>query len=114
MQPPNAARQRLADGPFRDALREVLARSGRSMRGLSLAMGRDPGYVAALLDPSRPSRARPTPDDLVGLSDATGIPLVQLLEVLWAIPRSRLANELGQLDPGRDADAQLRELSPND
>src|SRR6476660_4376959 len=109
MQPPNPVRQRLADGPFRDALRGVLARSGQSMRGLSLAMGRDPGYVAALLDATRPSRARPNPDDLVALSDATGIPLAQLLEALWAIPPSRLAKELGQLDPGHDADAPMRD-----
>ena len=95
-------------------MRGVLARSGQSMRGLSLAMGRDPGYVAALLDPTRPSRARPTPDDLVGLSDSTGIPLVELLEALWAISPSRLANELGQLDPGRGADALPGELSPED
>jgi len=57
-------------------------------------MGRDPGYVAALLDPSRPSRARPTPTDLLALSDVTGIPLVELLESLWAIPAERLAAEL--------------------
>lgn len=68
------------------------------MRGLSLAMGRDPGYVAALLDPSRPSRARPTPDDLLALSDATAIPLVELLEALWGIPASRLAGELARFE----------------
>ena len=75
-------------------MRGVLARSGRSMRGLSAAMVRDPGYVAALLDPSRPSRARPTPTDLLALSDATGIPFGELLEVLWGIPRARLVAEL--------------------
>ncbi len=84
------------------------------MRSLSLAMGRDPGYVAALLDPTRPSRARPTPDDLVALSDATGMPLVELFEALWAIPRSRLADELGLLEPGHDASATLRGLSAED
>ena len=69
----------LSDDEFRDALRDVLARSGRSMRGLSAAMGRDPGYVAALLDPDRPSRARPTPADLLAASDATGLRFVDLL-----------------------------------
>ena len=61
-------------------------------------MGRDQGYLAALLDPSRPSRARPTPDDLVALSDVTGIPLVELFEGLWAIPVGRFARELEQID----------------
>jgi hypothetical protein len=100
MQPPEVERESLSDEDFRAALRGLIARSGRSMRGMSLAMGRDPGYVAALLDPSRPSRARPTPDDLVALSDATAIPLVELLEALWAIPVGRLAAELERLDPG--------------
>jgi len=84
------------------------------MRSLSLAMGRDPGYVAALLDPTRPSRAHPTPDDLIALSDATGIPLAELLEALWALPLSRLAVELGQLDQGYEASAVLVGLSPED
>jgi hypothetical protein len=84
------------------------------MRGLSLALGRDPGYVAALLDPTRPSRARPTPDDLLDLSDATGIPLVELLETLWAIPMRRLLEELGQAEPGRDPFRVPDGLSPAD
>jgi transcriptional regulator with XRE-family HTH domain len=78
----------LTDDEFRAKLRDVLARSGLSMRALSAALGRDPGYVAALLDPSRPSRARPTPADLVRASDATGIPFVELLESLWGIEPS--------------------------
>lgn len=90
------------DETFRAALRDVLARSGRSMRGLSAAMGRDPGYVAALLDPSRPSRARPTPADLLAASDVTGLPLVGLLEALWGIDPRRLAAELQAL--GLDGD----------
>lgn len=85
------------DDEFRDRLRNILERSGLSMRALSAAMGRDPGYVAALLDPSRPSRARPTPADLLRASDATGIAFVDLLESLWGIERSRLADELGRL-----------------
>ena len=92
------SRHRLDDAAFRAALQGVVTRSGRSMRSVSLAMGRDPGYVAALLDPSRPSRARPTPDDLLALSDATGIPLVALLETLWAIPMDRLADEFAHGD----------------
>ena len=85
----------LADDAFREALRALLERTGLSGRGLSSAMGRDPGYVSALLDPARPSRARPTPTDLLRASDATGVALVDLLELLWAIPRDRLATELG-------------------
>ena len=97
------------DEDFRTALRDVLTRSGLSMRALSAALGRDPGYVAALLDPSRPSRARPTPADLLSASDATGIAFVELLESLWGIERARLSGELGGIAEGsldRLTDAQ--------
>ena len=80
-----------------------------SNRQLSLAMGRDAGYVSALLDPSRPSRARPTPTDLEQLSDATGIPLVQLLERIWGIASSRLAEEVSQ----GEISGALRERIPD-
>ena len=88
------------DDEFRIKLRDVLARSGLSMRALSAALGRDPGYVAALLDPTRPSRARPNPADLLRASDATGIPFVELLAALWGIEPVRLADELGRLGVG--------------
>ena len=101
----------LTDDEFRARLRDVLGRSGLSMRALSAAMGRDPGYVAALLDPSRPSRARPTPADLLRASDATGIPFVELLEALWGIEPSRLADELGRLGLGGPSDGQLAALT---
>ena len=100
-----------ADDEFRARLRDVLARSGLSMRALSAALGRDPGYVAALLDPSRPSRARPTPADLLRASDATGIPFVELLEALWGIEPARLADELGRRGLGRSTDTRLTRLS---
>ena len=93
------------------AIREVLQRSGLSMRALSAAMGRDPGYVAALLDPSRPSRARPTPADLLAASDATGIAFVELLESLWGIERDRLTGELRELGLAGDLDAAKRRLT---
>lgn len=96
---------------FRDRLRTVLERFGGSMRALSLVMGRDQGYVAALLDPSRPSRARPTPADLLRASDATAIPLVELLELVWDIPPSRLASELHRLGIGSPFEAGLAELT---
>lgn len=99
------------DDEFRAAIREVLARSGLSMRALSAAMGRDPGYIAALLDPSRPSRARPTPADLLGASDATGIAFVELLESLWGIPASRLSGELASLGVGPSPDGRLAGLT---
>ena len=89
-----------SDDEFRARLRDILARSSLSMRALSAAFGRDPGYVAALLDPSRPSRARPTPADLLRASDATGLPFVELLEALWGIERTRLADELALLGFG--------------
>jgi transcriptional regulator with XRE-family HTH domain len=100
-----------ADDEFRTRLRDVLARSGLSMRALSAALGRDPGYVAALLDPSRPSRAHPTPADLLRVSDATGIPFVELLQALWGIPSTRLADELAALGLGASANPRLAGLS---
>lgn len=99
------------DNAFRDALRGILARSGLSMRALSAAMGRDPGYIAALLDPSRPSRARPTPTDLLAASDATGTSLVELLESLWGIDPARLARELRGLGEAGGLDAPMRRLT---
>jgi transcriptional regulator with XRE-family HTH domain len=101
----------LTDGEFRARLRDIQGRSGLSMRALSAALGRDPGYVAALLDPSRPSRARPTPADLLRASDATGIPFVELLEGLWGIEPKRLADELGRLGLGGPSDGQLASLT---
>jgi len=103
----------LTDDEFRVRLRDVLSRSGLSMRALSAAFGRDPGYVAALLDPSRPSRARPTPADLLHASDATGIPFVELLQTLWGVEPRRLADELGRLGlrgPSEDQLAALTEV----
>jgi transcriptional regulator with XRE-family HTH domain len=102
------------DGEFRERLHEVLERSGLSMRALSGAMGRDVGYVAALLDPSRPSRARPTPADLLAASDATGIAFVELLESLWGIERSRLAGEVRSLEPAGLMGAQAGHLTDTD
>jgi len=81
------------------------------MRALSATMGRDPGYVAALLDPSRPSRARPTPGDLLRASDAIGISFVELLEELWGIDRGRLAGELARLGVGGSFDDRLAGLT---
>ena len=101
----------LTDDEFRAKLRDVLSRSGLSMRALSAAFGRDPGYVAALLDPSRPSRARPTPDDLIRASDATGIPFVELLEALWGTEPRRVADELGRLGLGGPSEGQLKSLT---
>jgi transcriptional regulator with XRE-family HTH domain len=93
----------LTDDEFRARLRDIQGRSGLSMRALSATLGRDPGYVAALLDPSRPSRARPTPADLLRVSDATRIPFVELLESLWGIEPQRLADELAVLGFGGSA-----------
>jgi len=101
----------LTEDEFRARLRDVLARSELSMRALSAALGRDPGYVAALLDPSRPSRARPTPADLVRASDATGIPFVELLEALWEVEPQRLVDELAALGLGASSDPRLAGLT---
>jgi hypothetical protein len=99
------------DDQFRAAIRDVLARSGLSMRALSAAMGRDPGYIAALLDPTRPSRARPTPADLLATSDATGIAFVELLESLWGISPDRLSGELRRLGQDGGPDQPMRRLT---
>jgi hypothetical protein len=98
------------DDEFRASLRDVLAQSGLSMRALSAAMGRDPGYVAAILDPTGPSRARPTPADMLRASDATGIAFIELLERLWGIERSRLADELARLGVPGSYDRRLDRL----
>jgi transcriptional regulator with XRE-family HTH domain len=103
---------RPSDADFRTRLRAILERSGYSMRQLSAAMGRDPGYVAALLDPTRPSRARPTPADLIAASDVTGIPFVEWLRELWAIDPVRLADELGRLGVAGSVDQRLKSLTP--
>jgi hypothetical protein len=102
------------DDQFRAAMLDVLERSGLSMRALSAAMGRDPGYIAALLDPTRPSRARPTPADLLAVSDATGIALVELLESLWGIERDRLTVELRRLDQAGGLDEPMRRLTQHE
>ncbi|MGD0019947.1 MAG: hypothetical protein ABSD62_11890 [Candidatus Limnocylindrales bacterium] len=99
------------DDEFRAALRSILTRSGLSMRALSAAMSRDPGYIAALLDPTRPSRARPTPADLLATSEATGIAFVELLESLWGIDPSRLAGELAGLGVSLSLDERLAGLT---
>ncbi|MGA2512886.1 MAG: helix-turn-helix transcriptional regulator [Candidatus Limnocylindrales bacterium] len=98
----------------REAIRTILARSGLSMRALSAAMGRDPGYVAAYLDPTRPSRARPSPEALLAASDATGISLVELLEAIWGIDRQRLSNELGRLGVGSPLESRYGALSDDE
>lgn len=101
----------LDDATFRLRLEDLLARTGLSQRGLSAAFGRDPGYVQALLDPTRPSRARPTPDDLVRAADATGTPLVDLLEALWGIEPARLVNELSTAGVGSSSGFRLDALT---
>lgn len=104
----------VSDAVFRERLTALIERSGLSKRALSAAMGRDAGYVAALLDPDRPSRARPTPADLLAASDATGIPLVDWLHELWAIDPGRLAAELQDLGISSPLEERLAALTPGD
>lgn len=101
----------LDDATFRAQLAELLVRTGLSQRGLSAAFGRDPGYVQALLDSTRPSRARPTPDDLLRAADATGMTLVELLERLWGIEPGRLADEAARLGVGISSGQRMDALS---
>jgi hypothetical protein len=102
------------DDAFRQALRDLLERSGLSMRGLSLTMGRDQGYVQSLLDPNRPSRARPTPADLLRLADATGLSFVGLIESLWGIPLARLVPEARDATASSSVAASLARLPAAD
>jgi hypothetical protein len=104
----------LSDTAFREALGAVLKRSRRSMRSLSIAMGRDPGYLAALIDPNGRPRARPTPLDLLAVSDVTGIPFVELLERLWVVRRERLVAELGLRGAEPSLGALLKALPPDE
>ena len=98
----------------REELRNILETTGMSNRQLSLAMGRDAGYVSALLDPSRPSRARPTPTDLERLSDATGISLVNLLERIWGIPTSRLVEEVSRSELSESMRRRIPDLTDDE
>ena len=82
-----------------------------SQRQLSLSLGRDPGYVSALLDAKRHPRAVPTPADLQRLSDETGIALVELLEGFWGVEPHRLADDLGQLSVRFSEDDRLSRLT---
>ena len=100
-----------ADEVRENRLRTMLRRTGLSRRGLSAAMGRDPGYVASLLDPQRPARARPTPDDLVRASDATGIPLVEWLAELWGIELDELSGRIRRASTSDARDRDRRTLA---
>ena len=101
----------LDDETFRTRLQALLTQTGRSQRALSAAFGRDPTYVQALLDPTRPGRARPTPADLLRCADATGLPLVDLLERLWDVPPQRLAQECAERGLGATPEARREGLS---
>ena len=101
----------LDDATFRAQLADLLVRTGLSQRGLSAAFGRDPGYVQALLDPTRPSRARPTPADLLHAADATGLTLLELLEQLWGIEPGRLAGEVARLGVASSGGQRMERLS---
>jgi hypothetical protein len=83
---------------FRDYLRQRLKETGAPMRALSIAMGRDPSYVAQLLDPpSDRSRALPSPDELRLAAPLLKVPLVELLEHAYGISRAELEAELNTM-----------------
>ena len=92
----------------------ILETAGMSNRQLSQAMGRDAGYVSALLDSSRPSRARPTPTDLERLSDVSGIALISLLERIWGISTSRLAEEVSRGELSESLRKRIPDLSDDE
>jgi transcriptional regulator with XRE-family HTH domain len=102
------------DDQVRVEMRRLLDSTGLSRRQLSLAMGRDPGYVSAFLDEQRHPRAIPTPMDLGRLSDETGIPFVELLERFWGIPAQRLADDLSQLSVRFSEDERLSQLTADE
>jgi len=99
---------------FQAYLRERLSETGVSMRGLSLAMGRDPAYVAQLLD-QRPRRLRalPTPDELRRAAPLLRVSLVDLLDAAYGITRAELEKELGTMAAHTGACAgELAGLTP--
>ncbi|MCH8893901.1 MAG: hypothetical protein IIB32_10405 [Chloroflexi bacterium] len=98
----------------RGELERILETTGMSNRQLILALRRSAGYVSALLDPSRPSRARPSPTDLERLSDATGISLVSLLERIWGISTSRLVEEVSRGELSESLRERIPDLSDDE
>ena len=102
------------DEQVRAEMRRLLESTGMSRRKLSLAMGRDAGYVSAFLDEQRHPRATPTPSDLARLSDETSIPFTELLERFWGIPAQRLADDLSQLSVRFSEDERLSQLTADE
>lgn len=102
------------DDQVRVEMHWLLESTRMSRRQLSLAMGRDPGYVSAFLDEKRHPRATPTPSDLARLSDETGIPFTDLLERFWSIPAQRLADDLSQLSVRFSEDERLSKLTADE
>jgi len=91
----SAAQMREQTERFRAYLRERLQATGVSKRKLSLAMGRDPSYVAQLLDPPRTGpRALPSPAELRKAAPLLGVPLMELIEHAWGITRVELEVDL--------------------
>ena len=102
------------DDQVRAEMHRLLESTGMSRRQLSLAMGRDAGYVSAFLDEKRHPRAIPTPADLARLSDETGIPFTELLESFWGIPPQRLAADLSELSVRFSQDERLSQLTADE
>jgi len=97
---------------FQEYLRHLLVEEGVSMRSLSLAMGRDPSYIAQLLDPqaSRP-RALPTPADLRLAAPVLGVPFAELLEQAWDVKRADLGKEVHAADRSVTWNHDVNDLS---
>ncbi len=102
------------DDQVRAEMYRLLESTGMSRRQLSLAMGRDAGYVSAFLDEKRHPRATPNPADLTRLSDETGIPLTELLARFWGIPAQRLADDLSELSVRFSQDERLSQLTADE
>jgi len=102
---PGGAEGRLAG--FRAYLRERLAATGVAGEALSLAMGKDRGYVGQLLDPGRGRhRALPDPDELRAAAEVLQVPLLELLDRAYGITRAELEAELGTAAAHRGAWAE--------
>lgn len=79
--------------PLRAYLRRKMHQARVSMRALSLALGRDPSYIAQLLDP-RQRRALPTPAELQLVASLLDAPFGELLELTWGVRIADLCAEL--------------------
>lgn len=65
----------MTQGDWRARLRQALENSGRSMRAVSLAAKRGPGYLFSILDEGKD----PTVDNLVAICEVLNVSVTKIL-----------------------------------